>query len=132
MYHVFKFQESQINIKVSRTLMSFMALLLGLQRSMEVPDWSFIASKVHRWFRNVPKNLSLKNLPSMINIRVSRTLLSFMSSLLRVLKDTGVSWMGFPNRKVLGWLRNVPMYLCFKFQLSRITIKVSRTKFPVS
>ena len=44
-----------------------------------------------------------------------------------VFKDTGVSWMGFHNQKVYGWLGDVSIYLSFKFQLSRITIKVSRT-----
>ena len=47
-----------------------------------------------------------------------------------VLKDTGVSWMGFHNQQVYGWLRDVLMYLGFKYQLSRVTIKVSRTLMP--
>ena len=71
-----------MNIRVSKNLISFMFLLLGLWKTLEVNGLGFIAKHVSGWLNNVQIYLGLKFYVSRINERISRTLMSFMALLL--------------------------------------------------
>ena len=66
----------------------------------------------------------------MIIIRVSRTLISFMSPLLGLSKTLEVDGRGFVPRKVYGWLIYVPMYLGLNFRCLEYNLRCQDPSCP--
>ena len=86
-----KFHLSRTNLRLTRTLLSFMAFLMGFQMTLDVPGWSFIAGKVHGQFRDILNSPYLKAWSSMQNIRVSRILYFILNNYQT--RDLGCGWL---------------------------------------
>ena len=78
-------------------------------------------------YEDVCKYIDSQCQSSVMTKSVSRMLLSFMSSMLRLWRTLEVPGLYFITWKVLEWLKKVPMYLTFKFQLSWMTKRVLMT-----
>jgi len=125
MYLCLQFQSHRLNIRVQRSLLSLMSLL-GLWRTLEVPDWGFITWTIYEWVIYVRMYSCLKFQSHRLNIRVPRTLLSLMSSL-RLWRTLEVPDWGFITRTVYAWVIYFLMYLGLKFQSYRLNTRMQRT-----
>ena len=117
MYIFFKFSH-RMNMKVTRTLLSFMSTLV-FWRSLDVSDWGFITYKVYVWL-NVPFN-------QILTFYIEYEDLKCLNVCIGCVEDTGSSclWSHYLKRICIG--EDVLMYICIKFQVFRINMRVTRS-----